>query len=311
MHSRGVVQLIALVLAAIATPPRIGGAQIGAPQATFRSSVDLVSVSAIVRDKKGRVVRSLTAPDFIVTDAGQPRQIVGLQADNAAPASVALLVDGSGSMRLGPAIALSRQICETVLASLRQVEDRAALLSFDTRLLTHREFTGKFDQIRDGLDEVDAFGSTSLYDAIAGASAKVAKGTRQRRAVIVLTDGSDNTSLTSSQEVASIASTIDVPVYVFAVGELNPVETSDEEGGPAKRNALFELARATGGDYFVTTSPALVHTAATRLLEELRYQYLIAFEPLRATGLRRIEIRARNANLTVRARAWYSPDGTE
>jgi VWFA-related protein len=279
------------------------------PQATFKSSVDLVSVTAVVRDKKGRVVRTLTPNDIVVTDAGNPRTIVGMQADDQAPASVALLVDGSGSMRLGTATVSSQHICELILSNLRRDKDLAALMSFDTRLLTLREFTQEFDQIRSGLGEVEAFGSTSIYDAIAGTAAAVAHRTQNRRAVVVITDGADNASSYSPEEVAWIASTIDVPVYVFAVGELNPATVVGEPTAQQKRNSLFELARATGGDYFFASSPSLVVQSTNRLLEELRHQYLIAFEPGNAGGLRRIEIRTRNNDLKVRSRKWYSTGG--
>jgi len=290
--------------------PGIASAQLDQqPQATFKSSVDLVSVTAVVRDKKGRVVRTLTPNDIVVTDAGHPRHIVGMQADDQAPASVALLVDGSGSMRLGTATVSSQQICQMILSNLRADKDVAALMSFDTRLLTLREFTQEFDQIRSGLGEVEAFGSTSIYDAIAGTAAAVANKTQNRRAVVVITDGADNASSYTPEEVAWIASTIDVPVYIFAVGELNPLSTSGEPNGPQQRNALFELARATGGDYFFASSPSLVSQSTSRLLEELRHQYLIAFEPGTATGLRRIEIRARNNDFKVRSRKWYSTGG--
>jgi VWFA-related protein len=284
-------------------------AQIEPPQATFKSGVDLVSVTAVIRDKRGRVVRALTPKDLVVTDAGSPRTIVGMQADDQSPASVALLVDGSGSMRLGQATVSSQQICEMILANLRR-DDLAALMSFDTRLLTLREFTQEFDQIRKGLGEVESFGSTSIYDAIAGTAAAVANRTQNRRAVVVITDGADNSSQYTPDEVAWIASTIDVPVYVFAVGELNPLPSPGERSGTEQRNALFELARATGGDYFFASSPSLVSQSTTRLLEELRHQYLIAFEPGSSTGLRRIEIRARNSDFKVRTRKWYST-GTE
>ena len=290
--------------------PGVASAQLDEqPQATFKSSVDLVSVTAVVRDKKGRVVRTLTPNDIVVTDAGRPRNVVGMQADDQAPASVALLVDGSGSMRLGTATVSSQQICEMILSNLRRDKDLAALMSFDTRLLTLREFTQEFDQIRAGLVEVEAFGSTSIYDAIAGTAAAVADKTPNRRAVVVITDGADNSSSYTPEEVAWIASTIDVPVYVFAVGELNPQPISGEPSGPQQRNALFELARATGGDYFFASSPSLVSQSTNRLLEELRHQYLIAFEPGTATGLRRIEIRARNNDFKVRSRKWYSTGG--
>ena len=284
--------------------PRLAVAQLDQPQATFKSSVDVVSVTAVVRDKKGRVVRTLTPNDLVVTDAGSPRAIMSMQADDQSPASVALLVDGSGSMSLVSAT-VSQGICETILANLRQ-NDLAALMSFDTRLLTLREFTPEFDQIRSGLGEVEAFGSTSIYDAIAGTAGVVANRTQNRRAVVVITDGADTASSYSPEEVAWIASTIDVPVYVFAVGGSNPQLASADAKGAQQKNALFELARATGGDYYVASSPELVSQATSRLLEELRHQYLIAFEPSTSSGLRRIEIRARNSDLKVRSRKWYS-----
>jgi VWFA-related protein len=284
-------------------------AQLDQPQVTFKSRVDLVSVTAVVRDKKGRVVRTLTAKDLVVTDAGSLRNIVDMQADDQSPASVALLVDGSGSMRMGSATVSSQQICEMILANLRRDKDLSALMSFDTRLLTLREFTQEFDRIRSGLGEVEAFGSTSIYDAIAGTAAVVANRTQNRRAVVVITDGADNASSYTPEEVAWISSTIDVPVYVFAVGELNPQVSPGTPTGAEQRNALFELARATGGDYFYASSPSLVSQSTSRLLEELRHQYLIAFEPGTSTGLRRIEIRARNTDLKVRSRKWYSSGG--
>ena len=309
MHFRRAT-LVTLFGLLVSLNPHVALAQVDQqPQATFKSSVDLVSVTAVIRDKKGRVVRTLTANDIVVTDAGKPRNIVGMQSDDQAPASIALLVDGSGSMRLGTATVSSQQICEMILSNLRRDKDLAALMSFDTRLLTLREFTQEFDQIRSGLGEVEAFGSTSIYDAIAGTAAAVANRTQNRRAVVVITDGADNASSYSPEEVAWIASTIDVPVYVFAVGELNPLSASGEHTGAQQRNELFELARATGGDYFFASSPSLVSQSTNRLLEELRHQYLIAFEPGTTGGLRRIEVRARNNDFKVRSRKWYSTGG--
>jgi VWFA-related protein len=306
-YRRAIVVTVFVSLASIDS--RVVVAQLDRPQATFKSSVDLVSVTAVVRDKKGRVVRSLSPGDLVVTDAGRPRTIVGMQADDQLPASVALLVDGSGSMSVGAAPLSSRQICVTILANLRRDRDLAALMSFDTRLLTLREFTQEFDQVRSGLDEVEAFGSTSIYDAIAGTAAAVANRTTTRRAVVVVTDGADNASWYSPEEVAWIASTIDVPVYVFAVSESSAAPAPRAARGIQRPNTLAELARATGGDYYVASSPSLVSQSTTRLLDELRHQYLIAFEPGDAAGLRRIEIRARNEDFKVSTRKWYSAAG--
>ena len=278
------------------------------PVATFKSGVDLVSVTAVVRDKKGKVVRSLDTKDFVVAEDGKTRKIISIQSDANAPASIAFLVDSSGSMALGAARQSSRHICDWVLATMDKQKDDAALLSFDTRLITLREFTGSFVHVRTGLDEIGAWGATSIYDAIAGTSARVADRARNRRAVIVLTDGADNWSSYTPQEVAWIASTIDVPVYVFAVGD--GVNAEAAAANPkAEYSPLADLARATGGDFFVANSPALAVTGITRLVDELRHQYLIAFEPSSAAGMRRIEISTKKRDLRVSSRRWYAGGG--
>ena len=87
------------VLVALATP---AWAQ-EEPAAVFKSSVDLVSMAAIVRDGRGKIVQSLRREDFEVLDSGKTRPILDLRTESAAPASVALLMDGSGSMKVGAA----------------------------------------------------------------------------------------------------------------------------------------------------------------------------------------------------------------
>jgi Ca-activated chloride channel homolog len=272
-------------------------------EGVFRSSVDLVSVTAVVRDRHGRVVRSLNREDFEVLEGGRTVPILDLQADDSSPATVALLIDGSGSMRLRAALAESRRISETVLRGLQDERDTAALFSFDTRLLTLRDFTSDLNGVRDDLDRVDAWGSTSLYDAIAGAAGVVANRASSRRAVIVFTDGADTTSAYSPDEVAVIASSIDVPVYVFALGEgganADTIEAANEESD------LAGLARATGGELFTAGSEAQVVAAVARVLDELRHQYVFAFNGADAQGMRRVEIRTRQPKLKVTSRKWY------
>ncbi|HEX5106817.1 MAG TPA: VWA domain-containing protein [Vicinamibacterales bacterium] len=270
-----------------------------APPVSFRSSINLVSISAVVRNRRGKVMQSLRGDDFQVFDGGVRRQVVDVRADSNAPASVALLVDGSGSMRLGLAQAFSRQISTELLAGLNPARDTAALLSFDTRLLTLCEFTRDFEQVRSRMNHVESFGSTSLYDAVAGSAAMVAERVQNRRAVIVLTDGLDNSSAYSPEKVAWIASTIDVPVYVFDVGDRPADDETHTERGP-----LAAVAQATGGELFVANTPQLVAAAVKRVTEELRHQYVIAFES-QNTGLRRVEIRMRKPDLRVQARNWY------
>jgi Ca-activated chloride channel homolog len=272
-----------------------------APAATFRSHVNLVSVAAVVRDKRGRILSTLNDRDFEVLDEGQPREVVLFRSGTDAPAGVAILVDGSGSMAMSAARLAARDIAERLLARLTPGRDLAALLSFDTRLLTLHPFTDDFEPLRLGLDSLDAFGSTSLYDAVAGSAAFVADRIQSRRALVVVTDGADTTSTHAASEVAWIASTIDVPVYVFEVGDSAPWRNSRS----GARTTLAELARATGGELFVVRTPQDIATAVARLDDELRHQYVLGFEAAGDAGLRRVQLRVRNKELRISARAWY------
>ena len=274
-------------------------------QPTFRSRVSVVTIAAVVRDKMGRVVQTLTKDDFTVLDGGESRPIVEFQPDTNGPVSVALLMDGSGSMRhSSPA---SRRAAETLFTLLNERSDDIALMSFDTRLLTLRQFTNDFQKLRTGLAELDPWGATSIYDSIAGAAGIVDEHTRKRRAVIVVTDCADNWSTYSAQEVAWIASTIDVPVYVLAVGAAAPGSADAQSIG----GELGELARATGGDYYAADTETRQAMALGRIIEDLRHQYLIAIEPARTTGLRALEIRTGKSSLKVRARQWYAAESDD
>jgi VWFA-related protein len=290
-----------VALGSVGAPP--AAAQERDSQPVFRSRIELVSVTAVVRDKRGRIMRSLTQDDFELIDAGERRPVIDFWSDSNAPASITFLIDGSGSMAAGAAS--SRRISEMLLAQLRPHRDEASLMSFDTRLLTLRQSTGDFDRIRRGFSELDAFGASSIYDAIAGTAGIVAARSGMRRAIVVVTDGDDNASTYSAPEVAWIASAIDVPVYVLAVGH-----DAVREGEHARRThittPLMDLARATGGDFFYAGTAAEQEAAVAHVVDELRHQYVFAFEPASLDGLRRLEIRTRQSGLKVRARQWYS-----
>jgi Ca-activated chloride channel family protein len=280
--------------------PLMAEAQAQNEQPVFRASVDLVTVAAVVRDKQGKVVQGLTKTDVTVLDGGEARRIVEFQSDANGPISVGLLIDSSGSM--SGFADLSQRVGEMLLGQLNARRDDAALMTFDTRLLTLRGFTHDFEELRDAFCEVEAFGATSVYDAIAGAAGVVNTHTRQRRAVIVVTDGSDNWSTHTPDEVAWIASTIDVPVYVLAVTAGAPRRSDAQAPG----GELGNIARATGGDYFAADTETRQARAIGRIIEDLRHQYLVAFEPSSSQGPRPIEIRTRTTTHKVRARRWYS-----
>lgn len=282
------------------------------PVATFRSSIDVVSVSAVVRDRKGRFVGNLERKDFIVTESGLSRPILDFRAQSDGPVKLALMVDISGSMRVGSKSVDARQAASHIFGALRP-GDEAAIFSFDTGLDRVTPFTSDVATLEASLAKVQApFGQTSLYDAVAQTARAVASegpgGGRvpQRSAVVVLTDGVDTRSRLTSEQVATISSSIDIPVYIVAV-----MATIDDprEGGTAQQEVagpLPTLARWTGGEMFMASAPAHASVAARRIVDELRHQYVIAFEASTRDGWRALEVRARDRALTVRARAGYS-----
>ena len=134
---------------------------------TFRSAVDLVSIQASVRDKRGRPVGGLTTADFEVRDNGHLKPILSLRSDRRSPVSLAVLVDMSGSMRISSKMAMARRAFDTLLSQLRDGQDELALFTFDAKLHERQLFTTDLGRFKGALDDFHPFGTTSLYDATA------------------------------------------------------------------------------------------------------------------------------------------------
>jgi Ca-activated chloride channel family protein len=276
------------------------------PVATFKSSVDLVRVSAVVRDKKGRFVRDMSVRDFEVLVGGESRRIQEFRHDDSG-VSIALLFDVSGSMesKMGQA----RETAEHILSWMNLEGDEAAVFTFDTRLEEVAPFTAGLRELPAKLHSVAPFGATSLHDAVAQTAEKAATREGLRRAVVVLTDGRDNASRLSPGEVSGIASSIDVPVYIVGIVPAIDNPSADISPTTYERSALTgplsDLAFWTGGRAFVASSIADRSQTARQIVDELRHQYLIAFESSGRPGWHPLVVRARDKDLTVRARSGY------
>ena len=274
---------------------------------TFRSAVDLVSVAAVVRDKRGRFARDLKKDDFVVEEGGARKSIVDFRSDDNAPVRVALLFDVSGSMRMASRLEEARQAARHLLGALRfDNMDEAAVFSFDMNLQSLQPFTTDPGAIEQALSRVTPYGQTSLYDAIAETSKQVANtrtGDPHRRAVVVFTDGMDTSSLMKPEEVSAIASAIDVPVYVMTV--VSQVDR-DRESTVMPEAPLQALARWTGGNLFVTSAPAHESIAARQIVDELRHQYVLAFAASPTAGWRALNVKTKDRDLIVRARSGYT-----
>ena len=298
--------LMALVCAPSLALPQDTSSQ--TPKPTFRSAVDLVSVAAVVRDRKGRFARNLRKDDFVVEEGGARRELIDFRSDDNAPVRVALLFDVSGSMRLASRLENARAAARQVLSVLRLSSnaDEAAVFSFDMNLQSLQSFTADAGAIESALARVAPYGQTSLYDAIAQTAESVNEnrpGDSRRRAVIVFTDGLDTSSEMKPEQVAAIASGIDVPVYVMTV-----VSAVDRDKGAQAEEAegpLRDLSHATGGELFVTSAPAHESIAARQIVDELRHQYVLAFPASAGGSWHRLSVRMKDKDLTVRARSGY------
>jgi Ca-activated chloride channel family protein len=298
-----------VVVAALAALPlgssitRAAGQQ---PTATFTSSVDLVRISAVVRDRKGRFVQDLSVRDFEVLDGGQTRPITDFRTDSSG-VSVALLFDVSGSMEAG--LPSAREAAEHVLSWLDPARDEAAIFTFDTRLREITPFTTGLKALPASMSSVVPFGATSLNDAIARTAERVGTREGRRRAVVVLTDGNDNASRMPPAAVSDVASAIDVPVYIFGVVASIDNPSADMRTPAAEHSPLAgplaDLASKTGGHVFVASTIADRSVAARQIIDELRHQYLLAFESSGKPGWHSLVVRARDKDLTVRARSGY------
>src|SRR4051812_27661948 len=276
------------------------------PVATFKSSIDMVRIAAVVRDGKGRFVRDLTARDFEVLDAGRTRPISNLQNDLAG-LSVAVLFDVSGSME--GHLPNAREAAMHLLSALDAVRDEAGVFTFDTHLDERSPFTAGLRTLPESMTHVVPFGATSLHDAVALTARRVGEREGRRRAVVVLTDGVDNASHLKPEDVSAIASGIDVPVYIFGIVPSIDNPTADTSTHSVESTALSgplaDLAAWTGGHVFVASTPGQRSVAARQIIDELRHQYVIAFESSGKPGWHPLVVRARNKDLVVRARSGY------
>jgi Ca-activated chloride channel homolog len=280
------------------------------PQAlpTFKASVDVVPISAVVRDRHGRLVTRLTVSDFEVFDKGERRRILDFQVDQTSPLTIALLIDVSGSMRVGPKLGFARQVLEQLVANLEEGRDEVGLFTFDKALHEPQSFTMHPVAIDSILEAAQPFGTTSLYDAIAATARRLASRPSPRRAIVVFTDGVDTSSELTPAEVSALASSIDVPVYiVVTVPPIDHARFLAREAAATLQPAadLRELALWTGGDLVWATRGEDASVRAQHILTELRHQYLIAIESATEAEWRPLDIRVRDRHMSVRARSGY------
>lgn len=300
---------LCLSLFAVATLLPLHAQQVnGGATPKFRSSLDMVTIQASVRDGRGRALTGLRVEDFEVRDNGELRRVVSLESEHYAPVSVAVLVDVSGSMRLAGSREMARLAYEALLTQLHNRRDEIALFSFDSQLDVRQEFTTHVTSLAGKLNNLDAYGTTALYDAAAAAAKRVADRSAAHKAVIILTDGIDTASKLTAPEVSGIASSIDVPVFVVATVSSTDQRLALERmrrSAHADQADLRDLADWTGGQFIFASTIDETIEATSKLIADLRQQYVIAIEAANSREWRRLDVRVKKRSAMVKARSGY------
>jgi Ca-activated chloride channel family protein len=303
---------LAFLVAVLATGEWLAFAQ-DQPTTTLKLGTRLVTLSALVRDRKGNPVTGLTRDDFILMQDGKPQQIRYFSEGSDLPLTLALLVDTSGSQRnyIADEVKASETFFRTML---QRPEDRATLVQFDMNVLQLHAMTNSVDELENSLGLLALAhpsalthhtGGTMLWDSI-WLSAQFEVGSQPgRRALVVLTDGGDNGSRVSLNQAIAEAQRADTVIY--------PIFYGDENGRDAgfHKDDLAAAARATGGQLYTVSRRTPLETIYAQIANDMRLQYQLAYRPPESPprSYHRIQLRPKNKKMAVQAReGYYSPN---
>ncbi len=272
-------------------------------QPTFRSSVRTVPVYATAIDSGGRLVPDLTQEDFEILDNLKPVTISSFSNDPQ-PFTAVVMLDTSASMT--EHLKLLNQASEQFLMRLLPV-DRAQVGAFNDKLQLSGTFTNDRDELISALDDLQFGNSTRLWDGL-NFSLDALKPVDGRKVVLLFTDGDDTASKVRFGEIQARAR--DEEVMVYGIGlETNYFNGQRQVRSKPDRN-LRRIAEETGGGSFEMQKTDQLAPTFTRVAQELRSQYLLAFVPETLDGkVHKLDVRVKRPGVTVRARKSYSAVG--
>jgi Ca-activated chloride channel family protein len=236
-------------------------------------NTDLVTLTLTVTDQFGRYVSGLGKNAFTVIDNNQEQELTFFS-DTDAPVSVGVVFDVSGSMS-GEKIAKARKALERFV-NTSHPSDEYSLIAFNTRaqLLLDRSRNG--EALSEKLQLVQPKSNTALYDAVYLGVERVTRGTHQKKALLVISDGQDNSSRYNFGEVKRLLKESDVVVY--SIGILGGGDAGSSIGIQGQ-SFLDELSSVTGGKSFYPNNSVEMDEIFERIALELRHQYSVGYTP--------------------------------
>jgi Ca-activated chloride channel homolog len=287
---------------------------------TFRTGVELVALTVTVTDVDRGLVSGLSADDFQVFEDGvqQPVTFFGMAT---VPLDLALLVDGSASMR--NTLPLAREAAAGLLETLRP-GDRASLVEFRNTVRVTQTQTAETASVVTALNAMTASGGTSLYNALYVTLRDFQLQARddgdiRRRAIVVLSDGEDTGSLIGFDEVLDLARRSGVTIYAVALKDQAQIarQRAQQNGRRFLSRADYAmraLAEETGARAFFPDAPTDLQSVYDSIAAELASQYALGYvsrNPVRNGAWRRLLVRIANATkIRPRTRAGYFAEAT-
>lgn len=269
----------------------------------FTAETRVVSLPVTVLDRNGKLVTDIPRENFRVLENNVEQVIKTFQREDV-PVSMCILIDSSGSMKDRHASVVAAALA---LVRASNPEDEVCFVNFNDLATLEQPFTNDIAKLEEAMDAIDTRGGTAMRNAISAAIDYVKEnGKRDKKVLVVVTDGNDNASNETTLE-ELVRRVRESEVLVYTIGLLSTEERS--EARKAKR-ALDEITEASGGFAYYPQSLAEVETITPRIAHEIRNQYMITYSPSNAEldgTYRRIKVEVRGAGRgsVVRTRSGY------
>ena len=308
-HPRAPAAAVALLVAAGAASLPAADTVAGR-RPSFSSAVDMVKLNVSVTDAADRCLTGLLAGDFKVLEDGVPQQL-SLFSQERLPITLAVLIDNSTSME--SALPAAKKAALRLLQTL-QDGDEAEVAQFNHRLSVLQDFTADPARLEAAVLGIRANGDTGLYDALYLTLKDRHFWERSdrlsRRAIVVLSDGEDTSSLVGDEQVLELARRNDVAVITIGLRLAPPVASGPFRSEAFDRATFFltAMARETGGRSYFPTRLSQLDGVYDRIADELRTQYVLGYvssNPVKDGQYRRIAVRVAQESVLLRHRTGY------
>jgi VWFA-related protein len=267
----------------------------------YRSEVEVTSITATVRDAEGRLVKDLPRERFEVFEDGE-RQVISQFTNERVPISVAVALDASDSM-FGRRLDDARAAVNQFVSSQLDPADEFLILAFNHQPRVLMPWTDNETEVETRLGVLIPSGGTAVYDAIMATVPLFEARTRQRAAVLIISDGADTASDASIRDIRSAMLRSDAFAYAVAIDPADRVAINTR----VNPTALREITDTSGGRTEVVQDTVGLSAALASIAEELNSQYLIGYSsPKGADGqYHNIRVRISGGEYRVRARGGY------